>query len=247
MSRYDRIGRSYADTRRADPRIAAAIHRPLAGMVSVVDVGAGTGSYEPAATIAAVEPSAVMIAQRPPGAAPVVQSVAEAIPLRDGAADAAMAVLTLHHWRDVDAGLAELRRIARRRVVVLTSDVEVAKRYWLVREYLPRLAEVEVDAALALDHVVAELGASSVTPVPVPHDCTDGFAAAYWRRPAAYLDPRVRAGASVLASAGADELHAGLEELARDLRSGAWQRRHADLLDRAELDAGYRLVVTDLP
>jgi SAM-dependent methyltransferase len=178
VTRCDRIGRAYAGTRGPDPRIAAAVHRPLSGMAGVVDVGAGTGAYEPAQTIAAVEPSAVMSTQRPRGSAPVVQGVAEAIPLRDDAADAAMAALTVHHRSDVDAGLAELRRIARRRVVVLTADPVVTRRHWLLREYLPHLAEAGIDADLALDHVVAALGGASVTTVPVPHDCTDGFAAA---------------------------------------------------------------------
>ncbi|MGY1690714.1 class I SAM-dependent methyltransferase [Geodermatophilus sp. SYSU D01105] len=220
MRRHDRIGRGYAATRRADPRIAAAVHRPLAGMADVVDVGAGTGAYEPGRTVAAVEPSAVMLAQRPAGAAPAVQGVAEALPLRDGAADAALAVLTVHHWRDPRAGLAELRRVARRRVVVVTSDPEVARTHWLLPEYLPSLARA-ADAALPLDHLLEALGGGTVTTVPVPWDCTDGFAAAYWRRPAAYLDPRVRAATSVLATADAVDLDAGLDRLARDLRSGA--------------------------
>lgn len=249
MTSYDRVGRAYAATRHTDPCIAAAIQAPLATMTSVVNVGAGAGSYEPAQTTVAVEPSAVMIAQRPPGAAPAIRASAEAIPLPDGAADAAMAVLTVHHWSDLEAGIAELRRIARRRIVIFTFDPDLNGNYWLLREYLPQLVESDPGAAVPLNRLVAALGgrqATTVTPVPIPHDCTDGFVAAFWRRPAAYLDPAVRAGMSLFTTAQPDIVTAGLDHLARDLDSGAWQHRHADLLDLTELDVGYRLLTTDL-
>lgn len=249
MSRYDRIGHGYARTRRPDSRIAAAVQAPLAGMTSVVNVGAGAGSYEPVQTVIAVEPSAVMIDQRPREAAPPIQASAEAIPLRDDATDAAMAVLTVHHWADLEAGIGELRRIARRRLVVLAPDPAVTARYWLMHDYLPKLASTDPSAAVPLDRLVAALsaaGRTAVTPVPVPHDCTDGFAAAFWRRPEAYLDPAVRAGMSLFADADPDVVTAGLHHLAQDLDSGAWRRRHADLLALDELDTGLRLLVTDL-
>lgn len=247
MSRYDTIGTSYATTRRPDPRITARIHRALGGAATVLNVGAGTGSYEPAQTVLAIEPSAVMIAQRPPGAAPAVRARAEALPLADASVEAVMAVLTLHHWDDVDAGIAELRRVARRRIVVLAFDPERTSEYWLVREYLPGLATTHPGASLALQHLVARLGQerTTVVPVPIAHDCYDGFASAFWRRPAAYLDASVRSGMSLFAG-DADVFAPGLEELERDLANGAWHRRHADLLNAQEHDAGYRLLVTDL-
>jgi SAM-dependent methyltransferase len=231
MPVYDRIGVTYAQTRRPDPRIDAAIRRALAGARSVVNVGAGAGSYEPPETVLAVEPSAVMIAQRPAGLAPAVQTTAEAIPLEDGAVDAALAVLTIHHWPDPARGFAEMCRVARR-IVVLTWDPALARSFWLSREYLPDEA-VEWDIARCppLGAVTEFVGGEAVvTPVPIPHDCTDGFFGAFWRRPEAYLDPVVRAGISNLAQFG-DALAPAFECLAADLESGEWHRRHADLLE----------------
>jgi SAM-dependent methyltransferase len=244
MTVYDRIGRGYGTTRRPDPRIAAQVAAALTGMTSVVNVGAGTGSYEPAETVVAVEPSSIMIAQRPDGAAPCVRGTAEALPLADGRVDAALAVLTVHHWTDVEAGIAELRRVARRRVVILTWDQSVLRDFWLVREYLPAAAAVSAGHAVPVPRLVELLPAARVEPVLVPHDCTDGFGAAFWRRPEAYLDPSVRAGISMLAQADPRELVDGLSALAADLDSGAWHERHRDLLPLDRLDAGYRLIVS---
>jgi SAM-dependent methyltransferase len=238
---YDRIGRTYTTTRREDPRIRAAIHAALGDARTVLNVGAGAGAYEPRdREVLAVEPSEVMIAQRPPGAAPVVRATAEALALPDASFDAAMAVLTIHHWPDPARGLAELRRIARR-VVVLTWDQRVTKDFWLPREYLPEITAIDDERDIPIDRVATLLGGAEVTPVLVPHDCADGFLGAYWRRPEAYLDPLVRAGISPLAMLG-EHADAGLARLEEDLRTGAWQRRHADLLERDELDLGYRLI-----
>ncbi|MGV9316754.1 class I SAM-dependent methyltransferase [Streptomyces sp. NPDC003691] len=246
MATYDSIGTTYADTRRPDPAIAARIHQALGNAASVVNVGAGAGSYEPARTVLAVEPSAVMIAQRPAGSARALQASAEAIPLADGSADAVMALLTVHHWGDLEAGIGEMRRIARQRIVVLTFDHTVTRGFWLLSEYLPEAAAADFARAVPVGRLAALLGGARVETVPVPYDCTDGFLAAFWRRPEAYLDPRVRAGISMLAGTPDEILRPGLARLADDLSSGRWQRRHADLLKRDELDAGYRLLVVDL-
>ncbi|MER6910375.1 class I SAM-dependent methyltransferase [Streptomyces sp. NPDC000594] len=244
MAIYNSIGASYTDTRRPDPRIAARIHRALGGAATVINVGAGTGSYEPPQTVLAVEPSSVMIAQRPAGSARALRASAESIPLADDSADAVMALLTVHHWSDLEAGIGELRRIARERIVVLTFDQGVSRDMWLLKEYLPEVLTPADDArAFGVDRLVTLLGGARVETVPVPHDCTDGFLAAFWRRPEAYLDPRVRAGISILARAPEEVLRPGLERLSDDLSSGRWHRRHADLLDREEIDAGYRLLV----
>ena len=211
----------------------------------IINVGAGAGSYEPATTILAVEPSAVMIAQRPADAAPALQARAESIPIDDVYADAAMAVLTVHHWSDLAAGIAELRRIARRRVVILTWDQRVFRDFWLV-DYLPETLAMEDARAVPVDRLVGLLGKTDVTTVPVPHDCVDGFAAAFWRRPEAYLDPAVRAGASLFTQSTPADVQRGIARLADDLASGAWAERYGDILTQSTFDAGYRLLVAEI-
>lgn len=246
MTVYDTTGRTYAATRQPDPRIAAAIDASLADMASIVNIGAGTGSYEPGGTVLAVEPSRVMIDQRPGGAAAAVRATAEQLPVRTGAVDAALAVLTVHHWADLERGVAEMIRVARRRIVILTWDHSVFRQFWLIREYLPAAAETDARLAVPLNRLTAQLENSAVQPIPVPHDCVDGFGGAYWRRPEAYLDETVRAGISMLALTPEPQLREGLSRLRRDLADGSWSARHADLLDRPHRDLGYRLVVADL-
>lgn len=174
-----------------------------------------------------------------------MRGTAERLPLRTGAADAVMALLTVHHWADLKAGVAEPRRAARHRIVILTWDPAVTSRFWLLTDYFPEAAAFDESRAVPIDRLVALLGNARIEPVPVPHDCMDGFAGAYWRRPGGYLDPTVRAGISMLAQTGDDVLRTGLDRLEADLRSGSWQARHADLLGRNELDLGYRLLIAD--
>ena len=236
---YDRIGEGYTTTRRADPRIAARIEAALGDARTVVNVGAGAGSYEPRdREVTAVEPSETMIAQRPPDAAPVVRATAEALPFADASFDAAMAVLSNHHWSDQPAGLRELRRVAHR-AVLFTFDSAYAGAGWIT-EYLPGFLRLK---GLTLDEIVDCLGGARVERVPVPADCADGFLSAYWRRPEAYLDPRVRAGISVFAQVERDEVERCVTRLRADLASGAWHARHAHLLTLDELDLGYRVLV----
>lgn len=243
VTRYDRTGRTYAHTRRPDPRIAATIGHALSNTESVANIGAGTGSYEPAQTIVAVEPSRVMIAQRAVGAAPILQAVAEHLPLRDNAVDAALAVLSVHHWDNLEDGIAEMTRVARRRVVIFTWDSTIFRRFWLLGEYLPAVAATDAQSAVPISRLTDLLGDATSLPVPVPHDCCDGFGGAYWRRPQAYLDPRVRAGMSVFSLTPAHLVREGLSRLRSDLASGEWHRRHGALLRESELDLGYRLIV----
>jgi SAM-dependent methyltransferase len=237
---YDEIGLGYRAHRRADPRVAGAITRALGEARTVVNVGAGAGSYEPTdRPVVAVEPSAAMITQRPAGSAPVVQASATHLPFRDAAFDAALAVLTVHHWPDRAGGLAELARVADR-VVLLTWDPATPS-FWLVDDYFPEIWAIDRPIFPSLDELRSLLGTLEVQPVPVPHDCLDGFLGAYWRRPEAYLDPGVRGAMSTFTKLRDPE--PGVARLRADLADGTWQRRHADLLDRADLDLGYRLVI----
>ena len=238
--RYDSIGINYRELRKPDPRIAAVIEQALGDAETVLNVGAGTGSYEPAdRQVTAVEPSAAMIQQRGPAAAPAIQASAEALPFADNAFDASMAILTIHHWRDQAAGLREMRRVTRGPIVLLTFDP--ASRPWLT-DYLPQLATLDERQMPAIGDYERWLGPVQVTPVPVPHDCTDGFLYAYWRRPEAYLDQRMRSGSSSFWTIA--DVERGLQRLEQDLATGEWARRYGDLLTLSSYDAGYRLVVT---
>jgi hypothetical protein len=240
---YDVMGVGYTTTRREDPRIAQAILDALGDAVSVANIGAGTGNYEPHdREVIAIEPSDVMRAQRRPGSAPAIHGTAERIPLEDASVDAAMAVLTDQHWNDRALGLSEMRRIARRRVVALTFDESPREHFWLTRDYLTEYKTLRSDRDPNL-HELALEGSAVIRPVPVPHDCLDGFALAFWRRPAAYLDPAVRAGISVFHMLDEAHVESAMQQLADDLRSGAWAERNRDLLALEELDLGLRLVV----
>ena len=238
---YDRIGVNYARYRRPDPRIEQALARALGAARSVVNVGAGSGSYEPRErAVVAVEPSEVMVRQRPPGAAPVVRASAEQLPFADGSFDAALAILTVHHWADRRAGLREMLRVARERVVLLTWDPSYTG-FWLVDDYFPELLAYDCKILPSLDELASVLGPLEVTSVPIPHDCSDGFLGAYWRRPLAYLDDGARSAISSFARiSGVD---ARLAKLRADVESGRWAQRNAALLGLSELDLGYRIVV----
>ncbi|MHA7661351.1 class I SAM-dependent methyltransferase [Mycolicibacterium sp. HS_4_1] len=215
-------------------------------MASVASIGAGAGSYEPAETVIAIEPSRVMIDQRSTNAAPAVQAIAEHLPLRSNSVDAAVAVLTVHHWQDLERGICEMIRVARRRVVVLTWDHGTFKDFWLLRDYLPAAAATDAQLAVPMSRLMSLLGDARVVTISVPHDCTDGFGGAYWRRPHAYLDETVRAGMSLCALTPNHQLEEGLSRLAIDLNTGDWALKNAHLLDLPELDLGYRLLVAEL-
>jgi len=243
-TRYDRIGRSYTLTRRTEPRFAARVDAALGDAARVLNVGAGTGSYEPAdRAVIAVEPSRTMIEQRPGRAAPVAQAVAEALPFPDASFDATLAVFTVHHWQDPARGLRELARVAPRQVFV-SFDASFDADFWLVTDYFPEINTLDTGGAMqAAEGIARVLDVRRVEPLPVPADCVDGFAACFWNRPEAYVDPDVQAGISCLAMLAPDVRARGTEQLRADLASGEWDARHGHLRTRAELDVGYRLIV----
>lgn len=239
-AKYDSIGLNYADLRKPDARIAAIIESALGLAETVLNVGAGTGSYEPMdRKVTAVEPSAEMIRQRSPVAARAMQASAEDLPFDDNSFDASMAILTVHHWRDKEAGLREMQRVTRGPVVLLTFDAS-HRNMWLL-DYLPQLAALDEAQMPRMSDYERWLGPVQIMPVPIPHDCTDGFLYAYWRRPAAYLDPHVRSGSSSFWALR--DIDDGLHRLALDLESGEWERRYSEQLALDAIDAGYRLVL----
>lgn len=248
---YDEIGSRYTTTRGTDPRIATAIWTALGDAGSILNVGAGSGSYEPSGLhVVALEPSVTMIEQRRANRGDVVRAQAEAIPFRTGAFDLTMSVLSDHHWTHRRRGLLELRRVARRRVVIFTFDPSTSSAFWLTRDYLPSFVDLIERRYRKPGAWVRELrdlyGDVQIAPIPIPADCRDGFLGAFWRRPAAYLDPQVRAGISVFARLAPDDVAEPVGRLELDLARGVWHARNGHLLELDELDLGYRLVVASV-
>jgi SAM-dependent methyltransferase len=241
---YDTIGATYTVTRRTEPRIAAKVWAALGDARTVLNVGAGTGSYEPPdRDVIGVEPSALMRSQRPAGAAPCVAATAESLPFDDQSFDAAMAFSTVHHWQDPIAGLREMRRVARR-VVVFTFDGSEAgwrHRFWLTRDYLPEVADLF--AGWPSPAELAGAIEARIEPVLIPWDCADGFFEAYWRRPEAYLEENVRRGISVWAKLGPDVEQRAVRSLHADLVSGRWAERNRELADLEAAELGLRLLI----
>jgi SAM-dependent methyltransferase len=244
--RYDTIGHGYARTRREDPRIREHIHAALGDARIVVNVGAGTGSYEPLDRhVIAIEPSHVMIAQRSRRLAPGVRAMAAALPLRDGAADAAMAILTIHHWdSDCERGVREMRRASRGRVVIVTYDPEVSSAMWLFADYLPEVAALDHATFPAPASIASWLGGDvAVEPIPIPRDCQDWMLGSFWAHPERVLDADARNATSGFARMAPDVVDRVVAEVGRDLASGAWHARHGALLELDECDVGLRLIV----
>jgi SAM-dependent methyltransferase len=238
---YDTIGATYTVTRCTEPRIAAQVWAAFGDARTVLNVGAGTGSYEPSRLdVTAVEPSAVMRAQRPAGAAPCVDATAERLPFEDQSFDAAMAFATIDHWQDPIAGLREMRRVARR-VVVFTCDASDLDLFWLNRDYLPEYAGLWAGRP-SLTELAGAIGART-EPVLVPWDCADGFYHAFWRRPEAYLDEHVRRGMSIWARVGPDAEQRAVHSLRDDLASGQWAERNRDLVNLDAAELGLRLLI----
>jgi SAM-dependent methyltransferase len=242
---YERHGRTYARHRRSDPRIAARIHAALGDARTVLNVGAGTGSYEPDDRwVLAVEPSATMRAQRSPDAAPAIAARAEALPFDDGAVDAAMACVTIHHWDPPETGLAELRRVARGPVVIFTFELDCLPAWQ--REFLHEGLAREHPRFPALEDIAAALGGRTrVERVPTPGDCHDGFFEAFWRRPEGLLDPAVRAAQSMWALLDAEVEQRIVKRLAAALDSGAWDDEHGHLRAQESFDGALRLVISE--
>ena len=243
---YDEIGVDYIATRRPDPRIAAYLAPHVAGLTRLLNVGAGSGSYEPMnRDVVAIEPSWRMIKQRTVDSSPCVLGKSESLPFRRDSFDGSLALLTLHHWDSIAEGLQEMKRVSCKRVVILTWDPDATDRFWLTRDYLPEMLAFDLSRFPPIDQLAAAFDEVKAVVVQIPHDCTDGFLGAFWRRPAAYLDRDVQRGMSSFQQMDRNDLDRGMNRLRRDLDSGKWSERYGKLLEEDNLDIGYRLVVAD--
>jgi hypothetical protein len=240
---YETGGAGYAVNRRPDPRIAAHVHAALGTAATVLNVGAGAGSYEPLdREVVAVEPSAAMRSQRPKHLAPAIDAVAEELPFPDGSFDAAMATITIHQWRDLDRGLREMRRVSSGPVVILTFDGAVLTNFWL-NAYSPEVIAAERRRYPAIEHVVEVLGGRvEVVPIEVPIDCTDGFGEAFYARPEKFLDPRVRLSQSGWGFVDQSAIDRFVADLTADLDSGEWDRKYGVLRDQPTYLGSLRLL-----
>ena len=246
MLHCDSTATRYSQTRREDPRIARVLRHAIGNARSLLNVGAGSGSYEPSdLEVLAIEPSETLIRQRAIGAAPVIQARAEAIPLDDKSYDVALAVNTVHHWTDLRAGLRELRRVCRHRIVIFLRDPSKGTPFWLTEDYLPALAPIAYMSKVTAT-LEAELGKMATIEAALPHDCLDGSFCGYWARPESYLDPEVRRNISNFSMADSLYVAQGIEKLNRDLSSGDWDRKHGHLRALPELDCGHRILVAEL-
>jgi SAM-dependent methyltransferase len=245
-ARYDTIGHGYSNTRREDPRFRARIHAALGDARTVVNVGAGAGAYEPTERhVIALEPSDVMAAQRPRHLAPAIRASAGSIPLRDRSVDAAMAVLTVHHWDEArERGVRELRRVAREAVVILTYDASVSNAMWLMADYLPEVATLDQRIFPPLHQLAEWLGGHvRIETIPIPRDTPDWNLGSFWAHPERVLDANARAATSGFARMSADVVDRVVAAVSRDLASGLWDERHQYLRSLDALDVGLRLVV----
>lgn len=240
---YDVLAPDYVNYRVPDVRIEAAIRKHIPHGVKVLNVGAGQGAYEPQdCDVTAIEPSLEMIARRAPTKAPAIHGFAENLPFDDNSFDIATAILTVHHWRDIRKGLGELRRVACGKVIILTWNGDYGD-FWLP-EYLPEIASIDTEVFPSIDSLSHILrGSTDVEVIDIPHDCTDGFMCAYWRRPEMYLDHAARQAISTFSRLG--DISDGLGRLRSDIDSGHWYKNYEALVTRIKLDCGYRLVVHD--
>ncbi len=250
MTRYDRIGHGYARTRREDAGFREQIHAALGDARTVVNVGAGAGAYEPRDRyVVAIEPSDVMAAQRPLDLAPSIRASAGSLPLRDRSVDAAMSVLSVHHWdADRERGVRELRRVARGAVVILTYDAAVSGAMWLMADYLPEVAALDRQIFPSPAELARWLGgAVRAETVPIPRDTPDWNLGSFWAHPERVLDADARAATSGFARMSAEVVDRVVSEVSRDLASGLWDERHGHLRALDALDVGLRLVVATPP
>jgi SAM-dependent methyltransferase len=239
---YDQLAEQYRNHRKPDSRIAGRIKSHIKGAKRVLNVGSGIGSYEPEnCYIVALEPSREMNTRRKNSKAALIQGVAENLPFSDNTFDISMAILTIHHWSDIESGLKEMARVSRKRVILFTW-IGYGNDFWL-ENYIPEIRGVDHKLFPSLEELERILRNISVETIEIPYDCSDGFMCAYWRRPEAYLDQNVRRAISTFSRIS--NIQENLDRLQDDIYSGAWSQKHSHLLEKESLDLGYRLVVCE--
>ncbi len=241
---YDEIGIDYSVMRRTDPKIAEQLHTELEGATRIVNIGAGTGSYEPAdIDLVAVEPSAEMISQRKKDSHPVKQAFAEKLPFEDKTFSHAMTILSMHHWKDRKSAFKEINRVTTEKFVAITWDLK-AEPFWLTRDYFPEIYDEDISIFPSLDELNEHFDNVQMKPLLIPEDCIDGFLAAFWKRPKAYLSSQVRQ--SISSFSKIEKLDEGLQKLKNDLKSGLWEKNNREILESSNLDVGYKLITANL-
>jgi SAM-dependent methyltransferase len=239
MEIYDQIGNEYSKLRIPDKRIESLIHNEIGSCQNIINIGAGSGSYEPKNyNIVAVEPSKIMISQRPIGSAPVIQAYAEYLPFSDKQFDLAMALLTIHHWEDLEKGLMEMKRVSKRQLIFTWDPTFTG--FWLTKDYFPEILKIDKKIFPQINFIESVLGPLKRQIVEIPHNCTDGFGSAYWRRPKAYLNPNVRAAISTFHKI--TNVESGLSRLRDDIESGKWEAQNGHLLELESLDLGFLIL-----
>jgi SAM-dependent methyltransferase len=237
---YDEIGINYSVTRCTDPEIAKQLYSELDAAIRIVNIGAGTGSYEPEnMQLVAVEPSAEMISQRKTGSYPVEKAFAEKLPFENSSFSHAMTVLSMHHWENRPLAFSEINRVATEKFVAITWDPE-SEPFWLTRDYFPEIYEMDKRIFPGLEELNDHFDEVQVNPLKIPGDCKDGLFAAFWKRPEAYLSSRVRQSTSPFSKV--KNLSEGLHRLEEDLASGLWAKNNHAILDSSSLDVGYRVI-----
>lgn len=237
---YDKIGIDYAQKRQSDPRIASQILEKLKGAKRIVNIGAGTGSYEPKhMDLIAIEPSQEMIKQRPENAHKVIQGSAESLPLPDQSFSHALTILSMHHWKNRELAFKEINRVATDKFVAVSWNPE-SKPFWLTRDYFPEMIEVDRQIFPSVRELETNFDNVEVCPLLIPEDCIDGFLAAYWKRPSAYLNKAVRQ--SISSFSKLDNINTGLEKLEFDLETGSWHKTNRSILNKTTLDTGYIII-----
>jgi SAM-dependent methyltransferase len=237
---YDDIGINYSVTRCTDPKIAKQLYSELQGAARIVNIGAGTGSYEPEnVELVAVEPSSKMISQRKIGSHSVEKAFAEKLPFENNSFTHAMTVLSMHHWENRELAFSEINRVVTEKFVAITWDSNSAP-FWLTRDYFPEIYEMDKCIFPDLDELNEHFDEVKMSPLQIPSDCKDGFLAAFWKRPEAYLSSKVRQ--SISSFSKLKNLSEGLQKLEDDLASGVWAKKNHAILNSSSLDVGYRVI-----